>query len=147
GGDFLITKINSSDGSIIWNKYFVGTGRDIIRSVDRLSNGFVVAGYSSSNSSSGEDVFVAKFDNNGNISWANSYGGAYNERSRYDSVKATSDGGFIVTGYSRSFTNDNNWDGIILKLDQNGDKKWFKRYYNNNFIILMPIYQLSNGNF
>ncbi|MBC7194921.1 MAG: hypothetical protein H5U37_04620, partial [Caldisericia bacterium] len=146
-GDFWITKINSFDGSIVWNKHFGGNSSDIIRSVDKFPNGFVLAGYSASFGAGSDDIFVASFSNSGVINWAKTYGGNNRELSRYGSIKKTDPSGFIVTGYSSTYSNGAKLDGLILKIDQSGDKVWFKRYYNDYGLWFMPISELSNGNF
>jgi len=51
--------------------------------------------------------------------WFKHYGGTYSDYAR--SIQQTSDGGYIVAGYTNSYTHGIN-DFAIYKLDSNGDK-------------------------
>jgi len=75
--DFWVLKL-STDGTVMWDKLYGGSGSeeawDVIPTAD---GGYVVVGYSTSNqngdvtgSNNGQkDVWVIKLDSTGNISW------------------------------------------------------------------------------
>ncbi|MCS7201110.1 MAG: delta-60 repeat domain-containing protein, partial [Patescibacteria group bacterium] len=64
------------------------------------------------------DSLILKLDSNRNLVWAKTYGGSNDELSR--SISPTSDGGYIVAGYTNSYGVGNN-DFFILKLDSDGN--------------------------
>ena len=58
--------------------------------------------------------------------WVASYGGQFVEDAR--SMQKTSDGGFIVAGYTQTSNDDASADIWVLKLDANGNIMWQKSY-------------------
>jgi hypothetical protein len=69
-----------------------------------------------------------KLDGSGNIEWQKCLGGPYWEEAR--SIQQTSDGGYIVAGYTRDLVglNPGSPDIWIVKLDENGENiEWDKR--------------------
>ena len=65
-----------------------------------------------------DDIFLIKTDANGNIQWAKTYGRTYSEWAY--SVQQTSDGGYIVAGYTESF-GAGGYDIFLIKTDANGN--------------------------
>jgi len=64
-------------------------------------------------------VFVLKLDEDGNLLWQKTLGGSDNDYG--ESVDTTSDGGYIVAGYTQSNDEDVSgnhgvWDVWIVKL-------------------------------
>ncbi|MBI5471107.1 MAG: T9SS type A sorting domain-containing protein [Ignavibacteriae bacterium] len=99
--DLLLIKTDSA-GNAQWTKTFGGTGRDYGNSVQQTSDGgYIVAGYTLSFGSGGDDVWLIKTDLSGNQTWGATYGGSASDVGY--SVKQTSDGGYIVTGHTLSY--------------------------------------------
>jgi uncharacterized delta-60 repeat protein len=116
--DVFLMKTDAN-GNIIWFKTYGGTGYDEAYSVRRTSDGgYIVAGYTASFGAGGEDIFLIKTDANGNIQWAKTYGGISGDKAY--SVQQTSDGGFIVAGYTESFGVGGE-DIFLIKTDANGN--------------------------
>ena len=65
----------------------------------------------------GLDVYLIKTDENGVEQWSKTFGGT--SRDRGYSVEQTTDGGYIITGETRSFSN--NREIYIIKTDGNGN--------------------------
>jgi hypothetical protein len=108
--DCWIVKLNSS-GNIQWQKSLGGTNHDGAFSIKQTSDGgYIAAGYSRSNDGDvtgnhgGGDFWVVKLSSNGNIEWQKSLGGTSDEG--VSSIKPTSDGGYIVAGFSQSNDGD-----------------------------------------
>ena len=120
--------------SIQWQNSLGGSLDDIASSVQETSDGgFIVAGYSDSNDGDvsgnhgGDDVWVLKLDEQGNLIWQNALGGSSDDAAY--SIQETSDGGFILTGWSESNDGDvsGNYgerDAWVLKLDAQGNLIW-----------------------
>ena len=126
-GSFDIYLVKTgADGSISWTKTYGGLNNDYGSAVRQTSEGgYIITGYSNSFGGTNEKVCLIKTDANGNPSWSKTYGGANQERG-YD-VKQTSDGGYIVTGYSSSFGAGGN-DVYLLKTDASGAVEWSETF-------------------
>ena len=85
-----------------WNKTYGGTDDDWAYSVQQTSDGeYITAGYTASFGAGGLDFWLVKTYANGSMEWSKTYGGAGGE-SACSSVQ-TSDGGYIIAGYTTSF--------------------------------------------
>jgi arginine repressor len=87
--------------------------------------GFILAGYTNSYGAGRNDIYIIKTDSLSNIVWSKVYGGP-NDDEAY-AVQQTTDGGYIVGGYTRSF-GIQYYDAFLLKTDANGDTLWTKTY-------------------
>ncbi len=124
--DFLVIKLDAS-GAVSWAKTYGGSsGDDWAYSIQQTSDGgYIVAGYTDSFGEGFYDLFVIKLDASGAVSWKKTYGGSSYDRAF--SIQQTSDGGYIVAGYTNSFGAGNN-DILIIKLDADGTVSWAKTY-------------------
>jgi hypothetical protein len=92
------------------------------------------------------DIFLIKTDANGNIIWAKTYGGT-----DYDyvySVQQTSDGGYIVAGYTASF-GAGDWNIFLIKTDAKGNIQWAKTYGETDNLDrgIPSVQQTSDGGY
>jgi hypothetical protein len=138
---FLIK--TDANGNISWAKTYGGTEYDRASSVQQTSDGgYIVAGYTFS-FGAGSDVFLIKTDANGNISWAKTYGGT--DWDWASSVQQTSDGGYIMAGYTGSFGAGG--DILLIKTDANGDIIWAKTYGGTSYDEAYSVQQTSDGGY
>ena len=83
----------------------------------------------------GGDLLVLKLDELGSIEWQKNYGGTGYER-RVENIRQTSDGGFILTSSTTSFTPLSSvW---VLKLEDDGDIQWQKAYSDGDVEDIQP---------
>jgi hypothetical protein len=78
-------------------------------------------------------LFVVQIFAHAQITFQKTFGGAGNDRG--NCIKQTSDGGYIIVGYSNSFAP---FGAYIIKTNANGDTLWTKFYsncYDGNLII------------
>jgi len=135
--DTWLIKIDSM-GSLQWQKSYGGSSFDESASVQQTTDGgYVLAGSTRSNNIDvsgyhGDwDCWVVKLDSVGAIEWQRALGGSLEDRA-YD-IEQTTDGGFIMAGYSSSSDDDltNNYgfsDYWVVKLSAVGDIEWQKIY-------------------
>ncbi|MGB2770199.1 MAG: hypothetical protein WBC88_10780 [Candidatus Zixiibacteriota bacterium] len=86
---------------IIWSKTYGGLGDDGgLGGCQTSDGGYIVTGITLSYDS-GAQVYLIKTDSKGDTLWARTYGGAGWDQG--NSVRQTSDGGYIVAGWTDSF--------------------------------------------
>lgn len=118
GSDFWVLRLDAS-GGVVWQKAYGGTGNDLAVSVQQSSDGgFIVAGFTSSFGAGNFDFWVLRLDSIGNAVWQKTYGGTGDDEAF--SVQQTSDGGFIVAGFTGSF-GAGGLDASVLRLDAQGE--------------------------
>lgn len=116
--DMFLAKYDSS-GNISWNKLWGGTGSDIgLRLTQTSDGGYAVTGYTSSFGAGSDDMFLAKYDASGNLSWNKTWGGTSSDVSQ--SLTQTSDGGYVVAGYTTSF-GVGSTDMFLIKTTSTGN--------------------------
>ncbi len=135
GWDYWIIKLNSI-GDTIWTRSYGGSQMDYARSIALSKDGgYIVGGYTQSDDGDvsknyGEhDIWIVKLNSSGDTLWTRSYGGSLDDYAY--SIKETSDGGYIVVGFTRSNDgcvsgNNGESDYYILKLNSFGDTVWTK---------------------
>jgi len=143
--DVFLMKIDAN-GNLQWAKTYGGQNWDGVSSVQQTSDGgYIVAGETVSfGDGSSSDFFLIKTDANGNVQWAKAYGGSGDDHAF--SVRQTSDGGYIVAGYTRSF-GAGNWDIFLIKTDANGNVQWAKTYGGSNEEKAYFVQQTSDGGY
>lgn len=134
--NYWVVKINSF-GEIEWQKVYGGNARDEASSIQQVSDGYIIAGRSSSQhgdmtKNKGDlDYWIVKIDSLGTIQWQKNYGG-------YDgdypfTIHQTHDGGYIIGGTTWSkdgdvSTNRGMRDFWVVKIDKYGSIIWEKVY-------------------
>jgi uncharacterized delta-60 repeat protein len=117
-GDFWILKLDAT-GGVQWQKKYGGTLADAANAIRQTSDGgYIVTGGTSSFTNFFGDIWILKLDSAGAIQWEKTYGG--NVSNSANSIRQTSDGGYIVAGVTTSF-GAGTQDFWVLKLDGNGN--------------------------
>ncbi len=143
-GDVFLIKTDAN-GNLQWAKTYGGTADDYAYSVQQTSDGgYIVAGYTASFGAGSDDIFLIKTDANGNIQWAKTYGGTADDYAY--SVQQTSDGGYILAGYTYSFGAGGS-DFFLMKTDANGNIQWAKTYGGTDFDYAFSFQQTSDGGY
>ncbi|HOZ74964.1 MAG TPA: SBBP repeat-containing protein [Flavobacterium sp.] len=152
GDDAFICKLDQN-GEFLWAKHFGGASSvSVILRDSKLdaAGNICVAGYFLGTADfdpsavvfnlttiANTDIFVAKYDTNGNFFWARQQGGQLNES--VSTIAIDSDNNIYTTGYFSgavdfdpgnaimSLSSIGNDDAFICKLDANGDLVWAKR--------------------
>lgn len=153
--DGWVTKLDAS-GLLVWQKCYGGTLSDGIFSIKQTADGYIMAGYSTSNDGDvsgnhgGADGWVIKTDNWGLIQWKKTFGGT--KEDVFDGVQTTTDGGYILVGRSYSSEGDlsQNYgfaDGWIVKLNSAGTIQWQQTYGGSDYDYILDILETDNHDF
>jgi regulation of enolase protein 1 (concanavalin A-like superfamily) len=114
-----------SAGDTLWTRtYITGYAADAISVRQTSEGGYILVGSTYSMATSEYDVYLVKTDPSGEVEWSKTYGG--NRDDRGFSVAQTTDGGYIVCGYTQSFAS---YSGVyLIKTDSQGDTVWTRAY-------------------
>jgi hypothetical protein len=142
-----------TDGNVLWAKgegEMLGLGKSV--AVDALGNTYMAGFFGTSTVTFGSttltntnigycDMFIVKYDVNGNVLWAKSAGGTYEDMARCVTVDASGNtyitGDYkssILTFGSTTLTNMSigYYDMFIVKYDVNGNVLWAKSAGSTN---------------
>ena len=130
----------------MWTKTFGGTNIDVGHCVQQTADsGYIITGYTRSYGTiSGRNVWLIKTDKNGNHQWDNTFGGN-NDDEGY-SVQQTTDGGYIIAGYTVSFGAGLN-DVFLVKADASGNQVWAKTFGGAQDDEGYSVLQTNDGGF
>ncbi|QRR02387.1 T9SS type A sorting domain-containing protein [Dyadobacter sandarakinus] len=160
--DFWILKL-APDGSKEWDKTFGASSEDVLYSLQQTRDGgYILGGYTygaggdlSGVVRGGSDYWVIKLSADGTKEWDRVFGGDSFEILR--GVQQTSDGGYILGGYSNSGisgdkTEDRRGtmqtnDYWVVKISANGTKQWDKTFGGGLNDQLYAIQQTRDGGY
>ncbi|MBD3233710.1 MAG: T9SS type A sorting domain-containing protein [candidate division Zixibacteria bacterium] len=122
----LIMAQRAVSQGVIWQNTMGGYEFDEATSIQQTTDGgYITVGRSSSYGAGGLDYYLVKLDVDGDTLWSRTYGGAENEFA--NCVLQTSDGGYILAGFSDSY-GPGNGDYYVVKTDEIGDTIWTRAY-------------------
>ncbi len=164
--DSWIVKLDT-DGNLVWQKSLGGSEDDGAYSIEQTTDGgFIIAGNSNSNDGdvsvnhgyydyygnliNSVDDWIMKLDITGNLVWEKSLGGSNVDRA--SDIQQTSDGGFIVAGWTYSNDGDvsgnhGSGDCWIVKLDIPGNIVWQKSLGGINVDAARSVQQTNDGGY
>jgi hypothetical protein len=145
-GSWNVYMIKTDDtGNVLWAKTYGGSGAEEGYSVTETSdNGYIICGESNSSGAGNYDVLLIRTDRDGNVLWANTYGGVDDEESFF--VKQTVDGGFLTGGYTASFGTGPQ-SIYLLKTDSAGALQWSKTYGSGSYDNCFSMCEDGNGDY
>lgn len=153
--DFWIVKIDKN-GILLWEKNFGGSEIDEARAITTTDDGnFMIVGDTRSsdqdiaNNNGGADLWIIKINPDGKLLWEKNFGGTSFDVAR--SISKTNNGGYIISGSSRSldngFTNQGQNDAWILKISSEGNQEWQQTIGGSNIDFLYDAIQLNDGSY
>lgn len=154
---FITSFCYSQVPAIEWQKTFGGTNVDGSTKIQQtIDGGYILGGLTFSNdldvegNHGGSDFWVIKTSINGTLEWQKTFGGSGNEY--LHSLQQTTDGGYILAGYSTSNNGDvsvNNGgsDFWIVKITESGIIEWEKSFGGSSDDIAYSIRQTTDGGY
>jgi len=141
--DVYLIKTNAT-GDTLWTRTYGGVGYDYGESVQQTQDGgYIVAGETNS-FGNGVQVYLIKTNASGGTLWTRTYGGAWNEWGW--SVQQTTDGGYIIAGYTTSFGAGND-DVYLIKTNASGDTLWTRTYGGTGYDDGRSVKQTTDGGY
>ncbi len=136
GQDIYLVKVDLL-GNFSWDATYGGSGSECGFSIDETSdNGYVIAGYTSSYGSGGDDMYLVKTDDLGNAVWTRTYGTSSAEWAR--SVEETADLGYVIAGETRA---SGVYNFYLVKTDSSGNMVWDFEYGGTSHDRCMSVQQ------
>lgn len=132
--DAFLSKLDLS-GNLIWSRQFGTSGDDAVQAAAADASGVYVVGYTGGalqGASAGDlDVFVRKYDPNGNVLWTRQFGGPFDDEGLAAAVDASGVyvGGFLGNGFvlpGQTGTGGDN--AFVRKYDFSGNELWTRQF-------------------
>ncbi len=142
--DILIIKTDEN-GNEQWQQIYGGVETEYAGDIKQTTDGgFVIVGTTQSYGSYYNKIWLIKTDEFGNQEWSQLFG---NYDNRGKSIIQTSDGGFIIAGSTWITDNNNYFDALLIKTDENGNQEWSQTYGNSLWDEVLYINQNENNEY
>lgn len=130
----------------LWTKTHGGGNIDVGHAIQQTADGgYIIAGYTRSyGAMSGRNVWLVKTDASGNEEWNSALGG--NDDEEAYSVVQTTDRGYVVAGYTKSFGAGLN-DMLLIKTNSAGTSQWIRTFGGGQDDEAYSLKQTSDGGF
>jgi hypothetical protein len=143
--EHLILVKTDSLGNEVWNKNYGGLfsqGYSVKQSSD---GGFIILG-KTGQMDYADVAWLIKTDANGELEWSKQYGSIGGNIPNYigQSIDLSSDGGYILTGYSYMFSIAQAW---LIKVDSEGNELWEMTYGGAGDDRPSSVQQTSDGGY
>ena len=142
--DAYLVKTDAA-GNTLWTKVFGGDSSDIASSVQQTADGgYIITGTTWSFGAGKGDVWLIKTDSLGAMLWKKTFGSS-DADSGY-AVIQTIDGGYIITGFTKSF-GAGNGDVYLIKTNSLGNPLYAKTYGGDSTDVGYFIQQTQDGGY
>lgn len=122
--DFWLVKTDSN-GNKQWDKTFGGSEYDEGHSIQLTRDGgYILLGWTMSYGAGEKDFWLIKTDARGKKQWDRTFGGKDDDAGF--SVQQTSDGGYVLVGYS--YITEEDPQPWLIKTDASGKKEWDRTF-------------------
>ncbi|MCP4632990.1 MAG: T9SS type A sorting domain-containing protein [candidate division Zixibacteria bacterium] len=110
----------------LWTRTYGGGENDWgVNIIHTDDNGFAILSFTNSFGNGDEDIWLIKTNEDGDTIWTKTYGGIGSESAV--NFRQTSDGGFIIVGWTSTYGNGD-LDLWLIKTNEQGDTVWTKTY-------------------
>jgi hypothetical protein len=133
------------EGQVTFQETIGGIRQEIGYCIQQTADGgYIIAGQTQSYGAGNTDVYFIKISPSGNILWTKTFGGASYDIAR--SIHQTSDGGFVITGYTMSY-GAGSQDVFLIRTDANGNTLWTKTYGGADYDVGFSVQQTTDGGY
>ena len=140
--DAYVLKVDKSGNRIfarVFGYNYDEVANQIIESND---GGYILVGTTDSDTDRRRDIFVVKLDAKGKRIWQYRYG--TREEDEGLSITRAHDGGYVLAGYTKD-TKNYDRDLYLIKIAENGDALWEKRYGGSRDDVANKIKKTADG--
>ena len=120
----------------------INEGRDVIQTMDM---GFAVTGATTPGWGGQTNFYLIKTDSIGKPEYQFSYGG--NGIDQAYALEQLPDSGFLMAGYSNSFSINNDYDGLLIRTDLSGNQIWSKSFGTSAWDFIYSMKPTIDGNY
>ena len=152
--DGWLIKLDKQDGQVQWIKQFGTPDYDFLWDIetDSMGNcyatGYTLADLGGENAGS-SDVWLAKFDSNGNQLWIKQFGTTGDDAPFYHGIEVDSNDNIFLTGYTDGNlggVNAGSYDVWVSKFDSNGNQVWIQQFGTPDYDTATTVSADSYGN-
>ena len=150
-GSVIPTDVNiwliktDSNGTQSWYRTFSGKSYEkAVSSVRQTADGGYIIVSDTRSYKTGVDVWLIKTDSDGDKMWEQTFGGT--DMDIGSSVQQTSDGGYIITGKTKSY-GAGDADVWLIKTDAGGYKVWDQTFGGTEMDAGFSVQQTSDGGY
>ncbi len=142
---FFPQSVSAQPPATEWIQTIGGAYVEGATSVIQTSNGdFVFVGVTNSYGTGKYDIYMVKTDSSGDTIWWRTFGGVEDDEGY--SVQETSDGGFIISGSTKSF-GAGSYDIYLIKTNSSGNVQWSKEFGGSYSDYGYSVIQTSDGGY
>lgn len=133
-------------GNIQWNRLIgeSGTGSHVYSLIQLSDGSYVLAGEITPTGTGNYDMYVVKLNSSGTILWTRTVAGTGYDMA--NSIAQTTDGGFVLGGYTNSYGAGGN-DMFIVKLNSSGSQQWSKTVGGTGDEQALSLVKTTDGGF
>ncbi len=126
--DYYLVRTDGS-GNTLWSDTYITPdyGFDYGKSVRQTSDGGFIFGGNTAPGPNPYEFFLVRTESSGDTMWTRTYGDGGSGNERANCVTQTSDGAFVMAGYTDSY-GSGGWDFYVVKVDGSGDTIWTRTY-------------------
>lgn len=119
GSDFWLLRVDNS-GNLLWEQIYGGADYELLYALVGLPDGgYALAGRTDSKGAGGNDFWLVRTNQNGDLLWDRTFGGPASDAAH--DVQVLPDGGFVLAGHRSGI-------GWFVVTDIDGNLAWDKTY-------------------
>ena len=142
--DVILIKSDSL-GGVLWKKTFGGIDLDEVFSIHQTTDGgYIITGSTYSYGAGNIDIYLIKTNASGDTTFTKTFGGTNNDAG--SSVQQTTDGGYVIIGYTSSFGAGGK-DVYLIKTNADGDTIWTKTFGGTGDDVGSSVQQTIDGGY